>query len=91
MLHMLYILKAQKKKKIWNLYFHTNLSDVGFSVHGIFQARRLEWVAIFYSMGSAWPRDQPQISCISCTGRQILYHRATWEALEDQYLSLDNK
>ena len=89
MLHMLYILNAQKK--ICNLYFHINLSDVGFSVHGIFQARILEWVAIFYSMGSAWPRDQPQISCISCTGRQILYHRATWEALEDQYLSLDNK
>ena len=51
MLHMLYILNAQKK--ICNLYFHINLSDVGFSVHGIFQARILEWVAIFYSMGSA--------------------------------------
>ena len=25
-------------------------------------------------------RDQTHISCISCTGRQILYHRATWEA-----------
>ena len=45
----------------------------------------------FYSMGSAWPRDQFQISCISCIGRQIIYHCVTWEALEDQYLSLDNK
>ena len=29
---------------------------------------------------SSWLRDQIHISCISCTGRQILYHRATWEA-----------
>ena len=30
----------------------------GFSVHGIFQARVLEWVAISFSRGSSWPRDQ---------------------------------
>ena len=30
----------------------------GSSVHGIFQARILEWVAISYSSGSSWPRDQ---------------------------------
>ena len=29
----------------------------GFSVHGIFQARRLEWIAISYSRGFSWPRD----------------------------------
>ena len=46
----------------------------GSSVHGIFQARVLEWVATSYSGGSSWPRDQTHISCISCTGRQILYH-----------------
>ena len=28
------------------------------SVHGIFQARILEWVAIFFSRVSSWPRDQ---------------------------------
>ena len=28
------------------------------SVHGIFQARILEWVAIPFSKGSSWPRDQ---------------------------------
>ena len=37
----------------------------GFSVHGIFQARVLEWVAISFSRGSSWPRDQTQISCIA--------------------------
>ena len=30
------------------------------SIHGIFQARVLEWVAISFSRGSSWPRDQPR-------------------------------
>ena len=30
----------------------------GSSIHGIFQARVLEWVAIAFSRGSSWPRDQ---------------------------------
>ena len=33
-------------------------SPPGSSVHGIFQARLLEWDAISYSRGSSWPRDQ---------------------------------
>ena len=33
------------------------------SVHGIFQARVLEWVAISFSRGSSRPRDQTQVSC----------------------------
>ena len=37
----------------------------GFSIHGIFQARVLEWVAISFSRGSSWPRDQTQVSCIA--------------------------
>ena len=43
---------------------------------GIFQARMLEWVAISFSRGSSWSRAQ---TCISCTGRWILYHWATRE------------
>jgi len=34
----------------------------GLSVHGIFQARVLEWVAISFSRGSSWPRDHTLIS-----------------------------
>ena len=37
----------------------------GSSVHGIFQARVLEWVAISFSRGSSQPRDQTQVSCIA--------------------------
>ena len=36
----------------------------GSSVHGISQARILEWVAVSYSRGSSWPRDR---TCISCS------------------------
>ena len=36
-------------------------------VHGISQARILEWVAISFSRGTSWPRDWTHISCI--TGR----------------------
>ena len=36
----------------------------------------LEWTAISFSRGSSWPRDWTHISCI---GRQILYHWATWK------------
>ena len=35
----------------------------GSSIHGIFQARVLEWVAISFSRGSSQPRDQTQVSC----------------------------
>ena len=49
----------------------------GSSVHGILQARILEWVAISFSRASSWPRVPTHISCIS---RQILYRWATWEA-----------
>ena len=36
----------------------------GFSVHGILQARILEWVTISFSRGSSRPRDQTRVSCI---------------------------
>ena len=36
----------------------------GSSVHGILQARMLEWIAISFSKGSSWPRDRTQVSRI---------------------------
>ena len=41
-----------------------NYSLPGSSVHGIFQAIVLEWIAISFSRGSSWPRDRTQVSCI---------------------------
>ena len=37
----------------------------GFSIHGIFQARILDWVAISFSRGSSRPRDWTQVSHIA--------------------------
>ena len=45
-----------------------NLMDCslpGSSVHGILQARTLEWVAISCSRGSSRPKDRTHISCIA--------------------------
>ena len=39
-------------------------SPPGSSVHGILQARILEWIAIPFSRGSSWPRNQTGVSCI---------------------------
>ena len=53
----------------------------GSSVHGIFPARIMEWIAISSSRGSTWPKDWSCVSCISCIGRRILYPWATSEVL----------
>ena len=53
-------------------------SPPGSSIHGILQARILEWVAISFSRGSSWPRDWTQVSCI--VGRRFNLW-ATREAL----------
>ena len=50
-------------------------SPPGSSVHGILQSRILEWVAMPYSKAFYQPRDQTCISCVSCIGRQVLYHQ----------------
>ena len=46
----------------------------GSSVHGILQARVLEWVAMPSSRGSSQPRDWTRVSFISCMVRWVLYH-----------------
>ena len=57
-------------------YHHMDCSPPGFSVHGILQARTLEWVAISFSKESSWPRDWTQVSCLA--GRFF----TTWAARE---------
>ena len=55
----------------------TLCDPVDYSVHGILQARILEWIAFPFSRGSSRSWNQTRVSCM---GRQILYHLATWEA-----------
>ena len=40
----------------------SNSLPMDYTVHGILQARMLEWVAILFSRGSSQPRDQTQVS-----------------------------
>ena len=47
------------------LCHHMDSSPPASSVHGILQARILEWVAMPSSRGSSWPRDQTQVSHIA--------------------------
>ena len=42
-----------------------NCSLPSFSIHGLFQARVLEWTAISFSRGSSQPRDRTWVSCIA--------------------------
>ena len=49
-------------------------SPPGSSVHGILQARILEWVAMPSSRGSSWPRNWTCTSYVSSISRQVLYH-----------------
>ena len=54
----------------------------GSSIHGIFQARVLEWVAISFSRGSSQPRDQTQVSRI--VGRRF----TIWATREAHLMNL---
>ena len=54
--------------------------STGSTVHGILQARILEWIVISSSRRSCPPRDETCNSCVSCFGRQVLCHCITWEA-----------
>ena len=51
-------------------------SPPGSSVHGIFPARTLEWVAMPSSKGSSQPRDRTHDSYVSCIGKQTLGDRS---------------
>ena len=52
-------------------------SPPGSSVHGVFQAKVLEWVAFSFCTGSSQPRDRTHVSHVSLIGKSILYHWAT--------------
>ena len=55
------------------LFDHMDYNPPGSFVHGILQARILEWVAISSSRGSFQPRDRTHVSYVFCIGRQNLY------------------
>ena len=74
-------LKSESESEVAQLYLtlcdSVDCSPPGFSVHGILQARILEWVAISFSRGSS--RPQGSKSWLLLYG-WILYHWTTMEA-----------
>ena len=89
------VLSFRSLSHVWIFCNSMDCSLPGFSVHGISQASVLESVAVSFSRGSSWHRDQTHVSCI---GRWILYHwdqlsiicgcRFPWCVYEDQLLLL---
>ena len=63
--------KVKSLSRVWVSHYGPHVSDPvdcsppGSSVHGILQARVLEWVAISFSRESSWPRDWTQVSHIA--------------------------
>ena len=71
------VLVTQSCLTLWDI---EDCSPPGSSVHGILQARVLEWVALPSSRGSSWPRDWTRASCVSCTAGRFSTYWATGEA-----------
>ena len=64
-------------------------SPPGSSVHGILQARILEWVAISFSRGSSQPGDWTQISCIAGRCFNLWATREAHQQIKDAANSSD--
>ena len=66
-------------------HLYTNFCSLpGSSVHGILQARILEWAAISFSRGTSWPRNWTHVSH---TAGRCFTNWAMWEAHTNFYLS----
>ena len=61
------------------LFNPMDCSLLGSSVHGILQARILQWVAILFSRGASQPKDWNCISCIAGGFFTIWATREAWE------------
>ena len=62
---LLIYLLTFSRKWLLTLCNPMDCSLTGSSVHGIFQARVLEWITISFSRGSSWPRNRTQVSHIA--------------------------
>ena len=66
-------------------------SPLGFSFHGILQARMLEWIAMPCSRGSSQPRDQTCISCSSCPAGRFFTAEPLKKPRKEDTFSLNGK
>ena len=84
---LLLIYKSEVAQLCPTLCHPMDCSPPGSSVHGILQARVLEWVAISSSRGTFQPRDRTQVSCVA--GRRFTFW-ATREAPSVQFSSVQS-
>ena len=63
--HINMVVKVKVTQSCPTLFNPMDCSLPGSSVHGILQARILEWVAVPFSRGSSQPRDRTQVSHIA--------------------------
>ena len=89
---------AKSNRSSPTLCHSMDCSPPGSSVHGILQARMLEWEAIPTSRGSSWPRDWTHWEWLNlvlfCSGSRLqwsnwlgCHHLKTWLELENIILS----
>ena len=58
--------EVKSLSRVWLFCDPMDCSLQGSSVHGIFQATVLEWVAISFSRAHFWARDRTRVACIAC-------------------------
>ena len=66
----------------WKSLSHVWLFATSWTVHGILQARILEWVAFLFSRRSSQPRDRTQVSLIAGRILYQLSHKGSPRTLE---------
>ena len=79
--------KQNDKRQVWVVESYPfcdpmNYSWPGSSVHGMLQARILEWLAIPFLRGSSWPRNWAPVSCIAGRFYIIWATRKAWMTRE---------
>ena len=78
---MLVLVHAKLLHSYLNLCNSMDGSPPGSSVHGILQARTLEWVAMPSSRGSSDPEIEPESLTSPALAGRLFTTSATWEAL----------
>ena len=79
--HIMYVAVVLVTKSCLTLCHPMDYSSPFSSVHGINQARILEWVAISFSRVSSRPRDWTCVSCVSCIAGGFFTHWTTGKTL----------
>ena len=75
----MFLLLKKVKVKVTQLC-PTLCNPMDYTVHGILQARILEWVAFLFSRGTSQPRDWTQVYCIaSLVAQRLKRHPGMWE------------